>query len=113
VQYSATTVVDPKGMIYFLGGLTNLGLISDSVHYMDELKLHRLSSMQVKRVGCSACWFQGCIYVMGGCTDQNVKTKLCERYNIESKKWESIASMGIGKARAGNSSSSTLGCCTL
>lgn len=38
---------------------------------------------------------------MGGRTDHSVKTKLCEVYNIENKKWQLISKMNFGKARAG------------
>ena len=57
--------------------------------------------MMVRRIGASACCVKGQVYVLGGCTDQNVKTRLCERYDIEKKKWELIAKMQLGKARIG------------
>ena len=65
--------------------------------------------MLVKRVGASSCYVpplhvpgtsrRGYIYVFGGRTDNMVKTKLCERFDIEQNKWESIAKMNHGKAR--------------
>lgn len=48
--------------------------------------------MNVKRVASSAVYVPACnylpgkrgyIYVMGGRTDHKVKTKLCERFDIE------------------------------
>lgn len=51
--------------------------------------------MSVKRVACSALFVpesdvsdgdNGFIYVIGGRTDDKVRTKLCEKYNIEKKK---------------------------
>lgn len=64
--------------------------------------------MRVKRVGASVCYVppsnqssrRGYIYVFGGRTDDAVKTKLCERFDIENNKWEMIAKMNNGKARS-------------
>ena len=65
--------------------------------------------MSVKRVASSALFIpesdvsdgeNGFIYVIGGRTDDKVRTKLCEKYNIEKKKWEPISKMNVGKARA-------------
>lgn len=66
--------------------------------------------MKVKRVGASVIYVppsnllpgkDGYLFVMGGRTDHKVKTKLCERYNIETKQWEDIARMEHAKARPG------------
>ena len=54
--------------------------------------LTKLPDMKVKRVGASVIFVphnsllpskNGYLYVLGGRTDHKVKTKLCERYNIE------------------------------
>jgi hypothetical protein len=62
--------------------------------------------MTVKRVGASACYVPssqpgsiGYIYVFGGRTDNNVKTKLCERYDIDRNKWEPLPKMINGKSK--------------
>lgn len=41
--------------------------------------------MLVKRAGASVCWAAGKIYVMGGRTDNSVKTQLCEVYDVDKK----------------------------
>jgi hypothetical protein len=43
--------------------------------------------MNVKRVAASACYVpshddKGYIYVFGGRSNNNIRTRLCERYNI-------------------------------
>ena len=40
----------------------------------------------------------GYIYVFGGRTDHNVRTKLCERYDIVKNKWENISKMTIARS---------------
>ena len=64
--------------------------------------------MKVKRVAGSACYIPPCdklnspkgyILIFGGCTDNMVKTKLAERYNISTNTWEYIEKMNFGRAR--------------
>jgi hypothetical protein len=46
-------------------------------------------------------YFSGYIYAIGGKTNENVNTKLCERYDIENDKWENIASLNHARSRPG------------
>ena len=81
---------------------------------VNKLNVVKKTDMLVKRVGHSACYVPplktgtsefsalGYIYVIGGRTDNQVRTKLCERYNIQSGLWESIENINQACSRSGN-----------
>jgi hypothetical protein len=58
--------------------------------------------MLVKRVGHALCYVPnismghnrestaGYLYAIGGRTDKSTRTKLCERFNIQTGSWEAI-----------------------
>lgn len=43
----------------------------------------------------------GYVYSIGGKTRENTRTKLNERYNTKTKKWEKIASLNFARSRCG------------
>lgn len=57
--------------------------------------------MIVKRIGHQLVYLDNYIYAIGGKTDNQICTKLCERFNISLFKWESIDSMNYGRSRCG------------
>lgn len=66
--------------------------------------------MLVKRVGHTLVYVpplkfhpaapQGYVYAIGGRTHNSFRTTLCERYNIETEKWEYIAKLEEARSRA-------------
>lgn len=81
--------------------------------------------MLVKRVGLVLCYVPpintgttkdsdlGYIYAIGGRTDNNVRTKLCERYNLQTSQWEQIEKMDQARARPGIEIINYYSCCLL
>jgi len=57
--------------------------------------------MLVKRIGHQLVYVDNCIYAIGGKTDHQVCTKLCERFNISLFEWETIESMNYARTRCG------------
>jgi hypothetical protein len=62
--------------------------------------------MPVKKVGHSLIFVKDVhnknndeIYCIGGITDKNIRTRLCEKYNVKKKKWTSIGVLNKGRSR--------------
>lgn len=81
------------------------GFIKASHYKFDDTNriFEKLSPMKVKRVAHSLVYSNkngGEIYCIGGLTNDNVRTRLCEKYNIMKNLWIEIASMYYGKSRS-------------
>jgi hypothetical protein len=73
----------PSGEMWLSGGLTGESIQGSLFHIdVERLQVTRKADMLVKRVGHGSCYHDGYIYVIGGKTENHVRTRLCERYNI-------------------------------
>ncbi|KAM3140286.1 hypothetical protein pb186bvf_007642 [Paramecium bursaria] len=102
VDSQPTVVLSNDGNIYLVGGVSN-GYISGKVYCLNTSSgaVTKLPDMLVKRVGASALIVQQkFIYVIGGRTDNLIKTKLCERYNLNTQKWEYIPKLIQARSKA-------------
>ncbi|CAD8068954.1 unnamed protein product [Paramecium sonneborni] len=106
INYSPSVVQGESGQTYLIGGVTQQGLISAQFNQLDvnSGQIISLPDMNVKRVGCSSiiiregdCQY---LYVIGGKTCNKVKTKLCERYNFTTQKWEFITKMNHARSNS-------------
>jgi len=53
--------------------------------------------MYESRFDFEILYFQGCVFVFGGISSNNKILKSCEVYNLNTNKWQSIASMKAPK----------------
>ncbi|CAK76374.1 unnamed protein product (macronuclear) [Paramecium tetraurelia] len=106
INYSPTVVQGESNQTYLIGGVTQQGLISASFSQLDvnSGQITSLPEMNVKRVGCSSiiiregdCQY---LYVIGGKSCNKVKTKLCERFNFTTQKWEFITKMNHARSNS-------------
>ncbi|KRX10195.1 hypothetical protein PPERSA_12153 [Pseudocohnilembus persalinus] len=76
----------------------------------DEIELQEIEMVQQLQMGVTNYQTQqqnelnrsksGFIYVIGGRTNNNTKTKLCEKFNIEKKQWVKIRPLQSARSRA-------------
>ena len=94
----------PDSNIYISGGVDiETGMILNSSYLFDSenVTLKPICDMLVKRIGHQLVYVDNCIYVIGGKTDNQVCTKLCERFNITTSQWETIDQMNYARTRSG------------
>ena len=107
IPYSPSIIITPDSIIYLCGGVLPNGNLTNKSYQFQTNKdtLGEVSNMIVKKAGHSLCFVNlgaqgGHIYSIGGRTNDGVRTKICEKYNILENKWEKIALMNSARSRA-------------
>ena len=109
IPYSPSLIITPDSGMYVVGGVLNDGKLTNKVFRIQTEKLYVLgevANMIVKKVAHSLCFINsgasggGFIFSIGGRTNDGVRTKICEKYDILANKWHKIALMNSARSRA-------------
>jgi len=91
------SIAIPNGDIYLIGGSDDQDASRKlSTSYLFDWSSHSLiprANLSVPRSSFAICYMNKHIYVAGGLTNNSTFTRKCERYDIVSNRWVSIADL--------------------
>mmetsp|Transcript_10883 Transcript_10883/g.21278 ORF Transcript_10883/g.21278 Transcript_10883/m.21278 type:complete len:395 (+) Transcript_10883:3075-4259(+) len=87
--------VAPSNQIFFTGGGPSDEVVSIDA---DTFTLSRHPPLQVSRFCHNSAYFDGFVYVVGGCDTSQILGD-CERYSLASKQWETIERLNAPAAQ--------------
>lgn len=101
-QRFAMGVIEFQGLVYLIGGISELGIELCTVDCYNPITngWTSLSPMATKRAYAGVSFLDGCIYVVGGLSDSKDALSTVEKYSVEENCWSTVASMAVARAGA-------------